>query len=93
MLAHYRALKIKPGATAEEIRKAYKKRSLETHPDKGGSKEEFHEVSEAWCKLKTLTAPGSGATFSMPTPPRPKTAGNMSFSCFGQNFCLKVIKS
>lgn len=44
----YAALGVPKSATEEEIRKAYKRRSLETHPDKpGGSKEEFQAVSQA----------------------------------------------
>jgi DnaJ family protein A protein 2 len=44
----YEVLRLKKGATEEEIRKAYKVRSLETHPDKpSGSKEEFQAVNQA----------------------------------------------
>ena len=44
----YAVLGIPKSATEDEIRKAYKRRSLETHPDKpGGSKEEFQAVSQA----------------------------------------------
>jgi DnaJ family protein A protein 2 len=44
----YGILRIGKGASEEEIRKAYKARSLETHPDKpGGSKEEFQAVNQA----------------------------------------------
>jgi DnaJ family protein A protein 2 len=44
----YEVLRIKKGASEEEIRKAYKSRSLETHPDKpGGSKEDFQTVNQA----------------------------------------------
>jgi DnaJ family protein A protein 2 len=44
----YKVLGLERGATEEEIRKAYKRRSLETHPDRpGGSKEEFQAVNEA----------------------------------------------
>jgi DnaJ family protein A protein 2 len=44
----YSVLGVPRTATEEEIRKAYKRRSLETHPDKpGGSKEEFQTVSQA----------------------------------------------
>ena len=44
----YEVLRLKKGASEEEIRKAYKVRSLETHPDKpGGSTEEFQAVNQA----------------------------------------------
>jgi curved DNA-binding protein CbpA len=39
-------------ATPADIKKAYRKASLKTHPDvKGGSKEAFNEVNEAYNKL------------------------------------------
>jgi DnaJ family protein A protein 2 len=44
----YAVLGLPRTATDDEIRKAYKRRSLETHPDKpGGSKEDFQAVSQA----------------------------------------------
>jgi len=43
----YAVLGVDRKATADEIRKAYKRRSLETHPDRGGTKEEFQAVNEA----------------------------------------------
>ena len=41
---HYAALGIQETADAADIRKAYKKRALQTHPDKGGDEEEFKRV-------------------------------------------------
>ena len=41
-------------ATLDEIKWAFKKRALQVHPDKGGSKEAFHLVYEA---LETLVDP------------------------------------
>jgi DnaJ family protein A protein 2 len=43
----YTVLGIDRKASADEVRKAYKRRSLETHPDRGGTKEEFQAVNEA----------------------------------------------
>lgn len=43
----YTVLGLDRKATADDIRKAYKRRSLETHPDRGGTKEEFQAVNEA----------------------------------------------
>lgn len=34
--------------TYEETKRAFRKRVLETHPDRGGDKEEFQKVVEAW---------------------------------------------
>ena len=35
-------------ATAEELKKAYKRKALRAHPDKGGSKEQFQRLAEAY---------------------------------------------
>ena len=36
---HYAALGIQETADAADVRRAYKKRALQTHPDKGGDEE------------------------------------------------------
>jgi curved DNA-binding protein CbpA len=48
----YKDLGIKENATPEEIKKAYKKRINETHPDKGGDEEEFLKVKSSYLILK-----------------------------------------
>ena len=55
MLSPYGVLRIQPGCNEEELRAAYKKRALETHPDKGGNVEEFRSVKTAYeALLKTV---------------------------------------
>lgn len=52
--AHYQALGLQPGATQNDIRSAFLKRSVETHPDKNpGQQEAFLRVREAYDALKT----------------------------------------
>ena len=48
---HYAALGVQSTAGAADIRKAYKKRALQTHPDKGGDEEEFKRVGAAYAVL------------------------------------------
>lgn len=48
---YYAVLGLKKGATADEIKKAYRKLAKEHHPDKGGSEDKFKEVSEAYDTL------------------------------------------
>jgi|SRR3989304_1343316 len=48
----YEILGVKKTASADEIKKAYRKKSKKTHPDKGGSNEEFTEVNKAYNILK-----------------------------------------
>ena len=48
----YETLQIEPPITEEDLRKAYKKMSLKSHPDKrGGSNEQFIKVNEAYQQL------------------------------------------
>ncbi len=48
---YYEVLGLKKGATADEIKKAYRKLAKEHHPDKGGSEDKFKEISEAYDTL------------------------------------------
>ena len=50
----YDLLLVEHNATFDEIKLAFKRRALQVHPDKGGSKEEFHLVYQA---LETLSDP------------------------------------
>ena len=52
----YDVLLVGQNATLEEIKLAFKRRALQVHPDKGGSKEEFHLVYQA---LETLGDPAA----------------------------------
>ncbi|CEM26600.1 unnamed protein product [Vitrella brassicaformis CCMP3155] len=52
LTGHYLTLGIAPGASKDDIRKAYLRASLRTHPDKpGGTKEAFQRVQEAFAIL------------------------------------------
>eukprot|EP00927_Polykrikos_kofoidii_P083018 TRINITY_DN8408_c0_g1_i1.p2 TRINITY_DN8408_c0_g1~~TRINITY_DN8408_c0_g1_i1.p2 ORF type:complete len:135 (-),score=17.26 TRINITY_DN8408_c0_g1_i1:653-1057(-) len=42
------ALQVKPTASSDEVKVAFRRRALETHPDKGGSADEFRRVREAF---------------------------------------------
>ena len=48
MSKYHDILGVKPGATEEEVKKAYRKKAVETHPDKGGNEEDFKKVTEAY---------------------------------------------
>ena len=50
----YDVLQVERCATFDEIKLAFKKRALQVHPDKGGSKEAFHLVYHAF---ETLADP------------------------------------
>ena len=44
----YRILGTRKNAKPETIKKAFRRRAIETHPDQGGDPEEFKRVREAW---------------------------------------------
>jgi len=48
MKKYFDILGLSENASQEEIKKAYKKRALSTHPDQGGDQEEFLKVQEAF---------------------------------------------
>lgn len=57
----YSLLGVTAASNPEEVRAAYKRRALETHPDKGGDPEEFLRVKQAYEAITTgkATPPGT----------------------------------
>ncbi len=49
---YYEVLGLGKSASVDEIKRAYRKKAVELHPDKGGDAEKFKEVSEAYEVLK-----------------------------------------
>ena len=45
---YYKTLGVSKGATADEIKKAYRKMARENHPDAGGDEEKFKDINEAY---------------------------------------------
>ena len=45
---YYKILGVDRNATAEEIKKAYRKLARENHPDKGGDEDTFKQINEAY---------------------------------------------
>jgi DnaJ-class molecular chaperone len=45
---YYDTLGLKRGATAEEIKKAYRSLAMKYHPDRGGDEKKFKEISQAY---------------------------------------------
>jgi molecular chaperone DnaJ len=48
---YYQVLGVTENATKDEIKKAFKEKSKITHPDKGGSEEEFKKINNAYSIL------------------------------------------
>lgn len=49
---YYDVLGIKKDASADEIKKAFRRKAVEHHPDRGGDEAQFKEVNEAYEVLK-----------------------------------------
>jgi len=49
---YYEVLGISKNASADEIKKAFRKKAIEFHPDRGGEEAKFKEVNEAYEVLK-----------------------------------------
>ena len=45
---HYATLGLRPDATAAQIKQAFRKKALVSHPDRGGSHVRMRELNEAW---------------------------------------------
>ena len=45
---YYKILEVSPNASIQEIKKAYRKKAIHCHPDKGGDAEEFKKITEAY---------------------------------------------
>ncbi|MGV8968875.1 MAG: DnaJ domain-containing protein [Microbacteriaceae bacterium] len=44
----YEVLGVDPKASTEQLRRAYRQKLRDTHPDTGGAAQSFHEVQQAW---------------------------------------------
>ena len=93
----YDVLLVGQNATLDEIKLAFKRRALQVHPDKGGSKEEFHLVYQA---LETLADPAARKKYdhglatktglsSSPKGKKRKRAGQNAPSCKAETFKTK----
>ena len=62
MQNYYNVLGVDEKATPEQIKKAFRKASLKNHPDRGGSKEDFQKINDAY---QTLGDPDKKRQYDM----------------------------
>jgi curved DNA-binding protein len=65
MTDHYSTLGVQRGASADDIKKAYRKMASQHHPDKGGDTQKFQQVEEAY---RTLSDPTQRQQYDNPQP-------------------------
>jgi len=67
----YDVLGVSPDATQDEIKRAYRSRARRTHPDAGGSPEDFVRVSRAWDQVHDASSRAAyDERLRASTPPR-----------------------
>ena len=65
MSNYYDVLGVSRSATADEIKRAYRRLASQHHPDKGGDTEKFQEIEAAY---RTLSDPEKRAEYDNPNP-------------------------
>jgi DnaJ-class molecular chaperone len=84
----YQTLGVERNATADEIKRAYRKLASQHHPDKGGDKTKFQEIQSAY---DTLSDPQKRAGYDSPQNPFSSANGqgfdfDSIFNVFGARF-------
>lgn len=80
---YYSILGVPRNASQDDIRKAYKKKSMLHHPDRGGDEAKFKEVNEAYSTLKD---PAKKQQYDNPQPQYKFNTGNMHRGGFEDMF-------
>ena len=62
---YYKILEVEKDASAEDIKKAFRKLAHEHHPDKGGDEDKFKELNEAY---EVLSDPDKRRDYDSPNP-------------------------
>jgi DnaJ-class molecular chaperone len=79
-MEYYSTLGLTPGASPDEIKKAYKKAAMKHHPDRGGNEAMFKQVSEAY---DVLSDPQKKQMVDMGVDPLKQQGGGPQHGGFG----------
>ncbi len=85
MKNYYQILGVGPDASADDIKRAYRKLASQHHPDKGGDTARFQEIQEAYAVLSDT---GKRAAYDRPQPSFTNSNGfdfDAIFNMFGAN--------
>lgn len=85
---YYQTLGVDRNATPDEIKRAYRKLASQHHPDKGGDKNKFQEIEQAY---RTLSDPNTRTQYDNPQQPFSGMGGpgfnfESIFDIFGARF-------
>jgi DnaJ-class molecular chaperone len=84
---YYTILGVAKTASADEIKRAYRRLASQHHPDKGGDKERFQEIEAAY---RTLSDPAARREYDNPRPQAQFASAGFNldeiFSMFGSRF-------
>lgn len=83
---YYEILGVDKNASVDEIKKAYRKKAIEHHPDKGGDEDKFKEAAEAYETLSDPEKKRQYDTFGTTGNRRSNFDMNDIFSQFGDIF-------
>ena len=83
---YYEVLGLTKTASADDIKKAYRKKAMETHPDKGGDEKLFKEIAEAYEVLSNPAKKETYDRYGHNAPKGPNFGGGAPFDFFNDLF-------